>query len=248
MTTARNYFRSQAKLLHSQYESSTTSHKGDTGANREEILTRWLEQHLPNATSPKIGGQIIDSTGHITGQVDVVLYNDNAPKFGGNPKSYYFAEGIIAAIQVKSKLTSNALTLAVNNLETVRVCRLQKSFAFIVGRPSENIMTGIFAFELDTKDFASIHSVVESLKRREAQGKKPVDFVCINQKGYIAYNKGEWHTNDSGKTPLPNGYIEADLSEECIFRMVLALSSEAKKNIATAIDFQPYFIDGWSVS
>jgi len=204
---------------------------------------------LPKATSPEIGGQIVDSNGHITSQVDIVLYNDNAPRFGGNPKSYYFAEGTIAAIQIKSKLTSNTLASAIDNLNTVKVCKLRPSSGLILGQPSENIMTGIFAFELETKDYTSVKSIITSLKKYEAQGKKPVDFVCINQKAYIAYNKGEWvghPKNGKGEqVPLPSGYIEADASEECIFRMVLTLSSEVKKNIATAVDFQPYFLGGW---
>lgn len=205
-------------------------------------------QHLPKATSPEIGGQIIDSNGHISGQIDLVLYNDNAPRFGGNPKSYYFAEGVIAAVQVKSKLTSGELSSALKNLETVKICKLRPSMGLILGQLSDNILTGIFAFELDSKDFASTQSVVDALKRHETKGGKPVNFVCINKKTYIAYNKGEWHSKDGQgeKSPLPEGYVEVDGSEESIFRMILSLSSEAKRNIATAVDFQPYFIDGWS--
>lgn len=251
MLIAKDYFKNQAKILQVDYEGSGTPHPGDTGTNREDILAKWLEKHLPRSTTPERGGQIIDSTGHITGQVDVVLYNDSAPRFGGYPKSYFFAEGVIAAIQVKSKFTSSAMASAVDNLDTVKKCALKqtKSVSFTLGEPSENIMTGIFAFELDTKDFSSTQSVVNALKRREVQGKKPVDFVCINQKTYIAYNqKGIWHAKDNnGKTkPLPLGYIEIDTNPECVFRMVLTLSSEAKKNIVTAIDFQPYFLDDWS--
>lgn len=247
MSVARDYFKGQSKILQSHYEGSATGHKGDTGTNREEILAKWLEKHLPRSTTPEFGGSIIDSTGHTTKQVDIVLYNDSVPRFGGNPKSYFFAEGVITAIQVKSKLTSSELSSAIDNLDTVKRCVLRHpGFSFTTGNPSEDIMTGIFAFELG---FSSIQNLIKLLKKHESQGKKPVDFVCINQKAYIAYNKGIWSsTDDKGnKTPLPTGYIEADTSEECIFRMVLTLSTEARKNIATAIDFQPYFIDGWNV-
>lgn len=247
MTVARDYFRSQSGVLKSQYEASLTSHAGDTGTNREEVLASWLQKHLPRATSPETGGQIIDSDGHVTPQIDIVIYNDNAPRFGGNPKSYYFAEGVISAIQVKSKLTSAQLTSAVNNLDAVKTCTIRPSSGLILGTPSEEILTGIFAFELDSGDFPSNQSLIDSLKRRESRGKKPVDFVCVNQKIYIPHNKGEWHSNNAQgeRTLLPSGYIEGDASEECIFRMVLTLSSEAKKNIASAVDFQPYFIGNW---
>lgn len=260
MPIATDYFKGQAKNLQSSYEGSgVAGHSGDTGTNREIILADWLKQHLPRSSYPEVGGKIIDSTGHTTEQVDIVLYNDSAPRFGGYPKSYFFAEGVIAAVQVKSKLTSGQLTLAIDNLGTIKQCAIRQpstKVTFTIGEPPENIMTGIFAFELG-KDFASTQSIIDALKRREAQGKKPVDFVCINQKTYIAYNKeaghsgkGIWHsTDDNGKrSPMPLGYIEIDTNPECIFRMVLTLSTEAKKNIATAIDFQPYFIEGWTAS
>jgi hypothetical protein len=248
MSVATDYFRGQATVLDGKYKSSEI--KGDssnTGSNREEIFSQWLMEHLPNSVTPELGGHIIDSKKHTTGQVDVVLYNDNAPRFGGNPKSYYFAEGVIGAIQVKSKLTSSMLSSAVDNLDTVKICHLMPSAGLTMGNPSESILTGIFAFELDTKDFTSIHTVAETLKKKEEKGHKPIDFVCINRVGYVVYNRGEWTSNDEQgtKTPLPKGYIAVDGSEECIFRMVLALSSEAKKTIAIAHDFQPYFLDGW---
>lgn len=246
MSIARDYFIGQSRVLQSLYEASRTVHSGDTGSNREDILAEWLVQHLPKSSFPEVGGNVIDSTGRVTGQIDIVLYNDSAPRFGSNLKSYFYAEGVVASIEVKSKLTRSKLISAIDSLEAVKLCKIKHSTSFTIGTPSENIMTGIFVFELG-KDFASISNVIKALKRRETNGKKPVDFVCINQKAYIVYNKGEWHTrNDKGeKIPTPAGYVGVDLSEECVFRMVLALSSEAKKNIATAVDFQPYFLEGW---
>lgn len=247
MSIATDYFKNQAGVLNSQYQASMQHHQGDTGSNREEIFAKWLIQHLPRSTSPEIGGQIIDSTGHVSGQIDTVIYNDNAPRFGGNPKSYYFAEGVIAALQVKSKLTSSQLTLAIHNLETVKNCKFRVGSGMFMGKPATSILTGIFAFELDTDDFSSIQSVIAALKRKEAGGKKTVDFICINQTSFVVYNNGTWQAKDANgdMTVLPSGYVEIDNSEAGIFRMVLTLSSEAKRNIATAVDFQPYFLQDW---
>lgn len=248
MSIATDYFRGQAEVLDSKYKSSAIpGDSSDTGSNREKIFSQWLMEHLPNSVTPELGGHIIDSKKHTTGQVDVVLYNDDAPRFGGHPKSYFFAEGVISAIQVKSRLTSSMLSSAVNNLDTVKACQLMPSGGITFGSPSDSIHTGIFAFELSNDDFSSIQSVADVLKKKEKEGHKPIDFVCINKVGYIVYNRGEWTSNENGaKTPLPTGYIAVDGTVECIFRMVLALSSEAKKTIATATDFQPYFLEGWS--
>ncbi len=249
MSIATDYFNRQAIVLDGKYHASgmQDNNSGDTGSNREDILANWLTQHLPRAISPEIGGQIIDHSGHYSGQVDIVLYNNDVPRFGGNPKQYYFAEGVIAAIQIKSKLTSATLTHALKNLETVKVCKLRPASGLTIGTPTENILTGLFAFEIDPTEFTSIQTVIKALNKHESEGGKPVNFICINKKTYIAYNKGEWQTsNEKGeKALMSTGYVEVDNSEACIFRMVLTLSSESKKNIATSVDFQPYFLDGW---
>lgn len=250
MSIATDYFKKQATVLDGQYHASSMqeNNRSDTGTNREDILARWLVQHLPKATSPEIGGQVIDHTGHYSNQIDIVVYNDDIPRFGGNPKQYYFAEGVIGAIQVKSKLTSGTLSDALKNLGTAKDCKLRPVSGIRFGKPSEKILTGIFAFELDTEDFSSNQSIVKALKKHENNGGRPVNFLCINKTVYIAFNGGEWHSKGTqgAHSPMPLGYVEIDNSEACIFRMVLALSSEAKKNIATSVDFQPYFIDGWS--
>lgn len=249
MSIATDYFKKQAEVLNGKYHASamTANNKGDKGSNREDILAVWLGQHLPRATSPEIGGQIIDHTGHYTDQVDVVVYNDDISRFGGNPKQYYFAEGVVSGIQVKSKLTSQSLKDALKNLDGVKKCVLRPSLGMTIGTPSESIFCGIFAYELDGTEFSSVQSIINSLNRHMKNGEKPIDFLCINKKTYIVYNNGEWQTsNEKGeKSPMSTGYVEADNSEGSIFRMVLAISSESKKSIATSVDFQPYFLEGW---
>ena len=95
--------------------------------------------------------------------------------------------------------------------------------------------------------YSTPDAVITALKKQEGLGKQHINFICVNKKYFIVHNNGEWHytEEDGTKKPLDTGYIVADPSEECVFRMILTLSSEAKKNIATAFDFQPYFIDGW---
>lgn len=245
MSVASDYFKGQANILDSKFRSSSMKgNSSDTGFNREVIVREWLKEHLPKSVTPELGGQIIDENGNLSSQIDVVLYNDAVPRFGGNPKSYYFAEGTVAAIQVKSVLTSGELVSAINNLDSVKKCKVKQMGGISFGNPPTEIMTGIFAFETD---YTSSQGIIKALTKQVEISKQPVNFICVNKKYYVVYNKGEWFVQDEKgvKSPFPSGYVEVDHNEECIFRMVLALSSEAKRNIGLVIDFQPYFIKGW---
>ncbi len=175
----------------------------------------------------------------------MVVYNNALPRFGANERSYYFAEGAITAIQIKSKLTNKELTSAVKNLASVKKCKVQAA-GFTHGGPRTSVPTLLFAFEKDDKDFPTVEKIIEILKKREEEGLPPIDFVYINKQAYIAYNRGEWVsdiTNDENKKEMPKGYLLIEQSESSIWRMVLAISSEAGRDIGASYDFQKYFIE-----
>ncbi len=238
-----DYFKWQAaKLEQEYYGSKIEDHHPDTGSNREIIVREWLTQHLPRTVTPEIGGKILDETGFISEQIDLVIYNNGLPRFGANEKSYYFAEGVITAIQVKSKLTRSTLTSAIKNLATVKNCKVQQA-GMSIGTPRACILTGIFAFEKEDKDFSSLQSIIDALKRHEKKGLPVVNFIYINRRAYIVYNEGAWeHISDDGKRTMhPEGYLLLNNSENCLWRMVLSISNEAVKDIALGYDFQKYF-------
>jgi len=246
MKLAKDYFHWQASRLEQEYRGAVIeNHNLDTGINREDIVRKWLLEHLPRSVTPEVGGKIIDETGYKSEQIDLVVYNNALPRFGANEKSYYFAEGAITAVQVKSKLTSQELTNAVKNLASVKKCNVQAA-GFTHGGPRTTVPTLLFAFERDEKDFPSNDKVIEALKRREADGLPPIDFVYINRQAYIVYNRGEWYSdfaNEETKKEMPKGYLLIEQSESSIWRMVLAISSEASRDISNNFDFQKYFIE-----
>ncbi len=239
MGIARDYFIGQASTLDSQYRGSAVSGQpSDTGFNREDVLKKWLIRHLPKRVSPELGGRIIDSYNNVSGQVDIVIYDDVTPRFGAFPKQYFFAEGVVTAIQVKSNLTSSELKLAVDNLATVKSCERKYGRGMFFGEVGKKIPTGIFAFDTNYK---SSESIITALKKLEKATQPPVDFICINKKTYIAYNYGKWTKSNGEK--LPVGYIGIDHREGSIWRMVVAIAQEAKKVVSATVDYQKYFFD-----
>lgn len=199
MTKIRDYFSGQADHLDTLYKGSLVpGSTGNTGDNREDIVREWLENHIPRRVTAEFGGKIIDATGYLSDQVDLVIYDNSMPHFGTFPRSYFFSEGVNVAIQVKSILTSKELKLAIENLVSVKKCQRNLGAGVFMGDPNKEIMTGVFAFDTD---YSSSEAIVKALKSLEKRGLLPVDFVYINKKAYIAYNPGIWVSmNDKGET------------------------------------------------
>lgn len=243
MNVVKDYFKWQASVLEAAYKGSIVAeHSGDTGTNRETIVRNWLAQHLPKSVTPEIGGKIIDESGYISKQIDIVIYNNALPRFGANEKSHYFAEGVVAAIQVKSKLASHELTDSVKNLDSVKNCKLQKTKRIGAGNSKDSIPTGIFAFETD---YSSTKHIIKALGDRETKGFSPTDFVYVNKKCFIVYNRGSWRiTEDDGTQKIPpNGYFVANEGEYCLWRLMLEVSSKAAVDVQFLYDFQDYFFE-----
>lgn len=244
MSVAKDYFIWQASRIEADYKGSLLKdHHGDTGENRETIICKWLSNHLPKNVSVEIGGKAIDIDENISKQLDIIIYDNRLPRFGSYQKSYYFAEGITTAIEVKSKLTSSSLKKALLNLGSALVCNVNgaKEGSIHMGVIRERIPTGIFAFE---NGYASAENLLQALKEYEDKKLPTVDFVCINKTCYIAYNRGTWgNVEENGhSTPLPNGYTIVTIGEDCIWRLVSGLSDEANAVMVTDYDFQKYFM------
>lgn len=240
MKITRDYFLWQASSLDSEYRGSIVEdHKGDTGINREIIVQKWLQKHIPRAVTPEIGGKIVDENGNISNQIDIIIYDNDLPRFGAIEKSYYFSEGVSTAIAVKSKLRSGELKDAIQNLATVKQCKISTPRGLSFGKKNQ-IPTGIFAFE---NGFSSIQNLIIALNKHAKNSLPPVDFVYINGVIYIAYNRGSWSTTakDGSKKPQPPGYIYAEKSKSCAWRLILGLSTDSTIVINKTYDFQKYF-------
>jgi hypothetical protein len=244
MSIIREYYLKQENQLDVEFDiANIYKHHANTGENREEIIRRWLEKHIPKTVTAEMGGKIIDSDGNISKQVDLVIYDTSVPRFGSQTKTYFLAEGVMSAIEVKSTLAGKELKAAVENLSSVRDCKQKFGAGIFHGNPNIGITTGIFAYH--TK-YSSSQSIITALKRLEDLGVPPVNFVYVNKKCYIAYNPGNWAAMDEhGKPldPLPKGYVVIENKEGCIWRLVLTIASETKRVVSSTPDFQRYFLN-----
>lgn len=93
-------------------------HSTSVGTAREFFINRLLNSILPS--SLHIGtGKIIDAEGNESKQIDVVVYDPRFPMLQTGGIGLYFAEGVIAVIEVKSTLTITELENALDNCYSV---------------------------------------------------------------------------------------------------------------------------------
>lgn len=116
----RDYFNSLATSLDADSRSSSFGgHKPDTGANREALLIKLLNKHLPGPLEAVSGGRVLNIAGAISKQVDVIVTNHLFPKFGQHEKTCVLAEAVAGVMSVKSTLDKAALEESIENVASV---------------------------------------------------------------------------------------------------------------------------------
>jgi uncharacterized protein DUF6602 len=95
--------------------SATTDHGTTLGTAREVFVSHVLRRLLPE--SVHIGsGEAVDRHGCHSKQLDVVVYRPDMPRLSSLAETnLYFAEGVIAGVEVKSSLTKERLDSALSN-------------------------------------------------------------------------------------------------------------------------------------
>lgn len=245
----QRYFIAQSSVLHHLYlASEVENHMPDTGYNRESILIGWLDKHLPQTVSARSGGKIIDSHHHESNQVDVVIYENSMPQLGGNEKTYYFAEGVVAAIEVKSKLNSKELKKAFRNLATVKQCKKEMGAGiFRNGQPKKNPVTGLFAYDTSYKSHQAFQKAIDGCLQQYGSA---IDFICVNGKVFFIYfENGETVVDHEGnKTSLTKGYNYVSNSPEVAWQMLFMITQESRSAISHGFNMLAYFMKGKDVS
>lgn len=104
---------------------TTFTQSGDKGTSLEDTFRRFLREYLPRRLEVGVG-EIIDSKGHRSNQTDIVIVNEDHPlTFTRDLPGLFFIEGVCAAGEVRSVLTSEGLGEVIKNsfnfkhLETV---------------------------------------------------------------------------------------------------------------------------------
>lgn len=136
------------RTLMSEHRGTSVSPSASKGADREMFVKGYLAEVFPLIF--RFGsGCIIDSKGGRSGQVDVVMENPYLPSLPSlmpGSDRMYFAEGVTAAIEVKSNLSSQ-LGEAVSTTDQVAALSREVLGCSGVGLPAEKIMCIAVGYE-----------------------------------------------------------------------------------------------------
>jgi hypothetical protein len=113
---------SEAERLVVAFRQKLVGHPGEFGKGREEIVREFLRLQLPKKFSVS-SGFVFDVHGHISQQADVIIYDSQeCPIFtAAGGVSFFPCEGVVAAGQVKSRITSKAeYESALQNLRSIK--------------------------------------------------------------------------------------------------------------------------------
>jgi hypothetical protein len=176
------YFDDTAKVLMAEFQRSSQQNADvNLGKNRENFCSNFLEKVLPPRLSVRKGGEIWDSKGNKTGQQDIIVIRDDCPCLHVGSEEIYLAEGVFAAIEVKSNLTTDKFREAASSLQKVQSLSIQPPpplFCEKIHRP----LKIVFSFK-----GAKFETLFECAKA-EAINMEAFDIICILERGLLFRN------------------------------------------------------------
>jgi len=144
-------FESVAKQLEAEFDATKTiKHPGIKGENREKMLSRLLQPHLPEKYSMG-SGILVDSAGSQSRQQDLVIYDRfNSPVLQDFQNSQvFFLEQVLACIEVKSVLGAKEIKDILTKAESIRGLKPQQLHRVrkdAQGRLNERYLMPVFGF------------------------------------------------------------------------------------------------------
>lgn len=182
-------------------------HPGSKGDSLEDTWIEWLRKYLPNRYCID-KAIIIDSTGQLSDQIDLVIYDQQYTPFvlTQNGIHYIPAEGVYAVFEVKPDLNGsikvggenvNYIEYAGRKIESVR--KLKRTTTTIIDRgtphlprPLTKIIGGILASTNSIKKKETVENHLQSLIAL-----KGIDMGC-------AVDYGAFIVNYSGEEDIKN--------------------------------------------
>ena len=120
MNDAAREMRRRSKAIRRDF----AMHRGAAGDRREDLVTKFLEDHLPRRFGVRYGFAI-SSDGLVSNQADVLIVDqdNNAPLHPGSSHELWPVEAVYALVEVKTKLPPRDLRDAVDKCRRFRQLR-----------------------------------------------------------------------------------------------------------------------------
>lgn len=196
---------SASKLKHELAEArAAVQHRSLKGSLNEQAVADWLKPMLPGAIDV-CTGEVIDSEGGQSKQVDVLLYDvATTPRFLSRGNINVLpVESVFAVIEVKTYLNKTEVE---NAFENMRAVKSLKKVAYhpgrantvkkLYGQSTEHWPLQFFIFAYESDSLETIRGHVERLNAGQPINQQ-IDMVCVLDKGLLV------NLAESGLEPIP---------------------------------------------
>lgn len=234
---------------------SSSNHSLSIGQNLESSVRKFLRTHLHDGVGIA-QGQIVDTAGSMSSQLDIILYDAAATPtlFLSEDENHRLipVEGVIGVVEVKSELSASTLPSIIQNMQSVKA--LRKS-AFHQETAPRVIETGynLFGEELDhfpviyslfAFDSSSFENLVPAFREQNDSlaASQRIDNTCLLDKGVIA---NETESGQLDAIPGPRTQSAGLPTEHALltwYIMIQRLYSQAK---IEPINMQAYLGEGF---
>lgn len=220
-----HFARVQRSLLDKGEEARLAEHPTLIGMARELIVSEFLKAALPNNTS-FINGEIIDSLGGRSGQVDVIIVPAFAPRFIlGGDSGIALADGVIGTLEVKSSIaasspdTDSQLTKAMATVRKIKERHVSCTpWPWVANKGAievklTSIPSSIVAFR--GPEQVSLQSALQSFADRFGTESLP-NTVSVIDKGYTLVRDDDWYFTKLGPLSTAKLYVAKDDTGACL--------------------------------
>lgn len=215
-----------------------SSHRPTAGENREDLVAKFLSNHLPK----KFGissGLIVSKEGQFSNQADVIISDqiNNAPLFSTSAQPIWLVESVFSLIEVKTQLTPSTLKDSVEKCRKFKL--LNRDYSSLAQQNITESLFVLWAFEGPKPETAKIN--IESAFKDVPQSERP-DFIIVP--GSILVRSGHYYElstigqagsqhreqlrqrhNGNEELLLGNGIEVADLGQNALLAFITWYSS-----------------------
>ncbi len=227
-------------------------HKGVRGATSESIIREFLKKYLPPEN--RVGdGEVIDTKGSISTQLDVIITNSDHPYLNDlKDPGLFIIEGVSCCGEVKTNLSSKDIDTLIQSCITYKnlAPKSQKGSSVYGNNSDINRFVNhrpyfLFAFESQLK----IEKINEKLNAYYKQHNTPVvqqiDAVfCLDRGAIINFGdgKGSFQYSTMSKKSVPGLVITKYNGEETLIELMSWLSISMLKITLPSSPLIPYLI------
>lgn len=177
-----DYFKKTAKVLEANYDRSAEQNaSSNLGKNRESFCNLFLNTVLPPKLKTK-SGEIWDSKGVKTGQLDLIIIRDDAPSLEFGSDNTYLAEGVFSVLEIKSNLDRTKINEAAKSMLNVQKLTINVGATISIGQPLTRPLRIVFGYE-----GATWETLIDEINKNGWEDL--FDLVCVLNRG-VLINKG----------------------------------------------------------